>query len=192
MDTRLLRRKIKRSQLVGLLSPTLGHDRSDQLVAGTARDLGVPVADDVRVDHVLQILDRLGTAEGMVGVAARFVRVRGELEAMIGGAPDSLRSQASFSMTVVPTPMGGVPSLARQPAVPRVTLEEISVFVAPAVGDVVARDAVASHAAKLGLSGQGGTRAEAAAILDSMSKVDGILGVVASFAKARFLLKYPL
>jgi hypothetical protein len=191
MDTRLLRRKIKRSQLVGLLSPTLGHDRSDQLVAGTARDLGVPVADDVRVDHVLQILDRLGTAEGMVGVAARFVRVRGELEAMIGGAPDSLRAQAPFTLTLAPTPMGGVP-MARAPAVARVTLEEISVFVAPAVGDVVARDAVAAHATKLGLSGQGVTRAEAAAILESMSKVDGILGVVASFAKARFLLKYPL
>ena len=47
----LLKRTIKRSQLVGLLSPTLGHDKSDLLVAGTARDLGLPVADDVRVDH---------------------------------------------------------------------------------------------------------------------------------------------
>lgn len=192
MDTRLLRRKIKRSQLVGLLSPTLGHDKSDLLVSGTARDLGLPVADDVRVDHVLQILDRLGTADGMVGVAARFVRVRGELEAMIGGAPDSLRVHAPFTATIAPTAMGTPPVIARAPAVPRVSLDEISVFIAPAVGDVVARDTVACHAAKLGVAGQGATRAEAAGVLDSMSKVDGILGVVASFAKARFLLKYPL
>jgi len=181
----LLKRTIKRSQLVGLLTPTLGHEKSDTHVSAAARELGISLGHEVRVEHVLAILDRLGTADGLVGVAARFVRARGELEAMIGAAPASLRPRALSVLPIVGVPIA-------KPAPPaRVSLEEIAMYVAPALGDVVARESVSKYAATLGLSGPEVARAEASQILDAMSQAEGMIGVVASFAKARFLLKYP-
>ncbi len=181
-----LKRSIKRSQLVGLLAPTLGYEKSDGHVVAAARELGVALGHEVRVEHVLAILDRLAAAEGLVGVAARFVQVRGELDTMIGAAVASLRPQSMATST----PTQAVPA-PRAPSTSRVSFEEIAMFVAPALGDVVARGAVGKHAAALDVRGPEASRADAARILDAMSQVEGMIGVVASFAKARFLLKYP-
>jgi hypothetical protein len=185
VNPHLLNRSIKRSQLVGLLTPTLGLEKSDAQIVTAARELGISLSHEIRVDHVLLILDKLGTADGLVGVAARFVRARGELEALIGAPPASLRPHAPL----LPTPALGLPVM--RPVAARVPLEEIAMFVAPALGDVVARESVGKHAAALGVQGPDASRADAAQILDAMSKVEGMIGVVASFAKARFLLKYP-
>ncbi len=184
-----IRRVLTRGQLVGLLAPTLGHARSEAFVASAAKALGFPLGEEVRVDHALAILDHLGHAEGLVGVAARFVRVRGELDALIGASPASQRRDAPAALPSM-TPGSGVHS-ARMPRQARVSFEEIALFVAPALGDAAARESVARHAAQLGVYGTDASRAEASQILDSMSSADGILGVVASFAKARFILKYP-
>ncbi len=171
---------------MGLLEPTLGLDKSETLVLTASRELVIPQGDEIRVDHVLAILDRLGEMDGIAGVAARFVRARGELDALI--APSAASAPAPALTTT--TPGGGV-AFARPAATPHVPFEEIAMFVAPALGDAVARASVAKHAAALGIKGYDATRAEAAQILDGMSKAEGILGIVASFAKARFILKYP-
>jgi hypothetical protein len=184
----LLKRSIKRSQLVGLLAPTLGHEKSDALVVAAARELGISLGHEVRIEHVLAILDRLGTMEGLVGVAARFVRARGELDALMAPPPSSLQP---VRRTVAP-PAVGAPTMAKAPpTASRVSLEEIAMFLAPALGDVVARETVAKHAAALGVHGLDASRTEAVQILDAMSQAKGMIGVVASFAKARFLLMYP-
>jgi hypothetical protein len=184
----LLRRSIKRSQLVGLLAPALGHEKSDAHVVAAARELGITLGHEVRVEHVLLILDRLGAADGFVGVAARFVRARGELEGMIGAPPSSLHPR-----TLAPTtPTAGVPSIGRAPpTASRLSLEEIAMFVAPALGDALARDSVGKHAVALGFHGLDVSRSDAAQVLEAMSQAPGMIGVVATFAKARFLLKYP-
>ena len=186
MAPHLLKRAIRKSQLVGLLAPTLGPEKSELLVASAIRTLGLPAGEDVRVDHVLAILDHLAAVEGLVGVAARFVKARGQVDALLDAQPQSARAQL-----VVRTPNGGGAFSVKPAAVSRVSFEDISLFLAPALGDAVARESVAKHAATLGIHGPDTTHAEAARVLESMSQVEGIVGVVASFARARFILKHP-
>jgi hypothetical protein len=63
-------------------------------------------------------------------------------------------------------------------------------LLAPALGGEAARNAIEHAAARRGVDvASGVSRSGALAILDEMTKVDGIVGVVARFAKARFLLE---
>ena len=62
-------------------------------------------------------------------------------------------------------------------------------LIAPALGAEKARDAIEQAAARRGVDVSTGlSHSGALAILDEMTKVEGIVGVVARFAKARFLL----
>ena len=182
-----LKRKIKKSQLVGLLAPALGQEKSESLVNAAARVLGMEIGDDLRLEQAHDILERLSVADGLVGVAARFVVSRGELDELADRAPSSKRPGAHGLVTTTP---GGALPIARVPE-PRVPIDEVVQFLAPALGEDKAREAVAAHAAQVGALGTDCTRTQAAAMLERMSQAEGILGVVASFAKARFLLRHP-
>lgn len=185
----VLKRKIKKSQLVGLLAPTLGQEKSESLVNAAARVLGMQIGEDLRVEQAYEIIERLSIADGIVGVVARFVKTRGELDELADHAPSSKRP--GVHGLAMSTPGGGIPIARTGFAEPRLPLEELVHYLAPALGDEKAREAVATYAAQIGALGPDVTRAQADAMLEHMSQADGILGVVASFAKARFLLRYP-
>jgi hypothetical protein len=148
-----------------LLASALGQDKSDEVVISTARRLGITrsafTAEDVRA-----IFDDLALAEGLVGVVARFAVFHGDVDKLIAQAPSA-------------------------PATPSLVAPSVDLLplLSPALGAEMARAAIEQAAARRGLEVSTSLSSDAAvAVLDEMSKVEGIVGVVARFAKARFLL----
>src|SRR5262249_17360392 len=103
--------------------------------------------------------------------------------------PSSSRRRAILSPT---TPSEGFPPSSRgsNDGV-RVSRAELVRLLAPALGEERSLDVVVAYGTKVGANGPDFTRAQAARMLELMSASEGILGVVASFARARFILKFP-
>ena len=161
-------RSIAREDVAVLLASALGQDKSAEVVASSARRLGIShggfTADDVNA--IFEILVKL---EGLVGVVARFAVSRGDVAKLIAKAAETQSS---------PSP---------QPR--RASTVDIMPLISPALGTEKARDAIAHAAARRGIHVDAGlSHSDVLAILDEMTKVEGIVGVVARFAKARFLL----
>jgi hypothetical protein len=175
---------MRRSQLVGLLAPTLGMEKSEDVISGAAKRLRISLGDELTVAHAAAILDDLAQTGGIVGVVARFVKARGELEDLDDLVP------SSAPQPLLMTPGGGVP-VVRMPDRAKVTRDELIALLSPALGDEKSVEAIAAYAPKVGATGVEFTRAQVARMLELMSAADGILGVVASFARARFILKFP-
>jgi hypothetical protein len=171
-------RKMRRSQLVGLLAPTLGLEKTEEVVQAASRKLRIPLGDELTGAQAAAILDELTQWNGIVGVVARFVKTRGELEDL---PPPS----------VPPSSQPSPPPQSPSPKDARVRREELVALLSPALGDAKSEEAISAYAPKVGSTGTDFTRAQAAKMLELMSASDGILGVVASFARARFLLKFP-
>jgi hypothetical protein len=66
---------VTHESLVELLAPSLGKEKSVELVDAAAKRFGIAVARLDRAD-ALRILDALTEAQGIVGVAARFAKAR--------------------------------------------------------------------------------------------------------------------
>lgn len=170
-------RPITREDIAVLLASALGQDKSDEVVASAARAAGISrtsyVADDIR-----GIFDKLVKAEGLVGVVARFAVSRGDVEKLIARVP----KQASAPQRA------GAATAAPQSVPPSVAIDIMHLIV-PALGTEKAHEAIEHAAAKRGVDLASGLSYNGAlAVLDEMTKVEGIVGVVARFAKARFLL----
>jgi hypothetical protein len=165
-------KSIPKDAVVALLASALGQEKSDEVVLSTAHSLGITgtvwTGSEVRA-----IVDMLAKAEGLVGVVARFALTRGDVDRLVKrsippeGPPSSLPRRPS------PTPKSGI---------------DLVALLAPALGAEKARDATDASCAKLGLDARVLSRADALCVLDDLTSNDGIVGVVARFAKARFLL----
>src|SRR5436190_4669526 len=66
-------------ELVALLLPTLGWDKSTELVDATIRQLDISPT-ELDVAGAIEVFETLSTQEGLVGVAARFIKMRLEQE----------------------------------------------------------------------------------------------------------------
>jgi len=68
-------REVTREELSALLAPTVGQERSDEVVHEALRRMGYPLE---RFSHQqgLEVLEALTREEGLVGVAARFAKAR--------------------------------------------------------------------------------------------------------------------
>jgi hypothetical protein len=163
-------RPITRDDVAALLAAALGEDKSEEVVASAVRAAGVTRA-DYASDDIRGIFDALVKAEGLVGVVARFAVSRGDVEKLVARIPRKAPDAAS--------PRSLPPSVAI----------DIMHLIVPALGASSARDAIEQAAARCGIDLSSGlTYKGALAVLDEMTKVEGIVGVVARFAKARFLL----
>jgi hypothetical protein len=178
-------RPITRDDIAALLASALGQDKSDEVVASAAMNASVAQT-DYASDDIRRIFDELVKAEGLVGVVARFVVSRGDVEKLIARLP-KMSSKAK--------PGGGTPAsagahdAASPQSLPPSVAIDIMHLIAPALGAEKSRDAIEQAAARRGIDlSVGLTYNGALAVLDEMTKVEGIVGVVARFAKARFLL----
>jgi hypothetical protein len=70
-----------------------------------------------------------------------------------------------------------------------VTLASIASMLEAALGADKAHSIVAETAARLGVAGETCSRAQANRIFEELAAMDGLVGVTARFAKARFLLR---
>ncbi len=160
-------RPIAREDLTVLLSSALGQEKSEEVVVSAAREIGLPPGSSYSAEEVRGIFERLSLADGLVGVVARFAISRGDVEKLANKArpsgPHRVSQPSSSAIDLIP-------------------------LLAPAIGVEKAREAIESGAARLGLDAKSLTHDQALSVLDLLAKAEGIVGVVARFAKARFLL----
>jgi len=74
----------------------------------------------------------------------------------------------------------------------RVPLSELASLLAASLGDDKARATVRETVAAMGLSGPELEPRDAFRVLEKISESPGIVGTVARFAKARFILAHPV
>lgn len=175
-------RPITKDDIAVLLASALGQDKSDEVVATAARAAGIShtayVSDDIR-----GIFDKLVKAEGLVGVVARFAVSRGDVEKLIARVGQEPAKAGS------PNARSGDREAQPPPSLPPSVAIDIMHLIVPALGIEKSRDAIEQAAARRGVDlASGLTYNGALAVLDEMTKIEGIVGVVARFAKARFLL----
>jgi hypothetical protein len=173
-------RPISKEDVAVLLASALGQDKSDEVVGSTALALGFPRAAFTGAE-VSSIFEKLVKAEGLVGVVARFAVSRGDVARLVAGEPRRPPMVAGRRVSSPPK--------ARASHGPSVSTIYLVPLIAPAIGVEKARDAIETAARIHGIDL---TRAlshdQALVILDEMTNAEGIIGVVARFAKARFLL----
>jgi hypothetical protein len=167
---------ISKDDVAVLLASALGQHKSEELVAATASGLGITRATLSAAD-VRGIFDSLVRTEGLVGVVARFAVSRGDVDTLL------VRAEAAAPSS------GSMPAAAATEATATQTGFDIVHLISPALGVEKAREAIEHAAARRGVDARSALSYDAAlAVLDELTKVEGIVGVVARFAKARFLL----
>jgi hypothetical protein len=177
-------RTISREDVAIVFASALGPAKSDEVVATAARTLGIARTTFTN-DEVRAIFEVLVQTEGLVGVIARFAVSRGDVDRLVSRTPQHTAAQ----------PVGRPQfQIATRPvaAAPRVVAQSVDLMglLTPSLGAEKAREAIADAAARCGVDlGTGLSRSGALAVLDEMARVNGIVGVVARFAKARLLLQ---
>ena len=176
-------RPITKDDIAILLASALGQDKSDEVVVSAARAAGISrsayLSDDIRA-----IFDRLVRAEGLIGVVARFAVSRGDVEKLIARVPQPVSKSRSGGPDAASNARDGAPH-----SIPPSVAIDLMHLIVPALGIEKSRDAIEQAAARRSVDMSSGlTYNGALTVLDEMTKVEGIVGVVARFAKARFLL----
>lgn len=158
--------RITHGEIALLLASALGEEKSGDIVIGAARALGFS-GKTFTIPETRAIFERLAEAEGLVGVAARLAIRRGDLDVLVATTPSGRHR--------IDTPA-------------RAAHVDVAALLAPSLGEDKARDAVESAALRLGVDARKLHRDDALAVLDDLAKEQGIVGVVARFAKERFVL----
>jgi hypothetical protein len=162
--------KIRRARAIELLAATVGDEKAQAVWDDAVRELGLLPADSFSREQVIKVFEAISVTPSLVGVAARYARLRLDL----ADAP---------------------PKSDREPPPRAVQKQEVSVdlleLIAPSVGEEKAKEAILQAARALGISPHEVTREIALQILDFLAKSPGLLGVAARFGKARFLLRHP-
>ena len=168
-------RPISKDDLAVLLASALGQHKSEELVAATASRLGL-TRPTLSADDVRGIFDTLARTEGLVGVVARFAVSRGDVDKLLARAEATAASPSCGNMQVAASSPGHAGF-------------DIVHLISPALGVEKARESVEHAAGRRGIDPRAPLSYDAAlSVLDELTKVEGIVGVVARFAKARFLL----
>ena len=167
-------RSIPKDELTKLLAAALGQEKSDEVVVSTARSLGIGPL-HFSAGEVRTLFDALSKADGLIGVVARFAVSRGDVEALV----EKAMTESSRHPVAKENPSANL----------RIAAVDLLPLLAPALGTEKARDAVTTTAQRLRFDPQSLTRDQALTVLDELAQSDGIVGVVARFAKARFLLE---
>ena len=175
-------RPISKDDVAVLLASALGQHKSAELVMATASALGLTRA-TLSADDVRAIFDKLASTEGLVGVVARFAVSRGDVDKLLARAERA----AGLGSLVSAVPAAG-PLRSAAPA-PGAAGFDVVHLLSPALGVEKAREAVEHAAARRGIDAREALSYDSAlTLLDELTKIEGIVGVVARFAKARFLL----
>jgi len=176
-------RTISKDDVATVFTSALGPSKSDDVVTAAARSLGIP-RPTYTSDEVRAIFGVLVRSEGLVGVIARFAMSRGDVDRLVSRTPQRISALPAPRAPLPPSPRSAPP-----PA--RLVAQSVDLLplLTPSLGAAKAREAVAEAAARCGVDTSSGlSRSGALRILDELARVDGIVGVVARFAKARFLL----
>jgi hypothetical protein len=176
-------------EIASLLAPTLGWEKSEELVGAAARHLGLPGSGFDRYETA-QILELLSQQPGIVGVAARFAhmnidaRRRAAARAIQPAPPRDERRPATDGAPVVPGPPSS------RVVARRIPLSELVTLLAPTVGQEKSEETIATAARLKRITDESVTREQALAIFELLTETPGIIGVSARFAKVRMMLRF--
>ena len=175
-------RHIHLDEIVSLLAPTLGQEKSEAVVAEAARALALP-GRLWEVEQATALLDALSAMPGLVGNVARFARMRAlfSRKATPAALPSSPPSAPASAPDAPPAPPPPTPD-----PFARGTLVGL---LASTLGQEKSEEAIAAAMRKLGLFGLTLDRAQALLVLEDLALSPGLVGVTARFAKARLLLR---
>lgn len=162
---------VSTTKLIELLAPTLGPEKSADVVA-LALSRRRLARGDLQVADALVLLDDLAQSPGMVGIAARYAIPR--VQSGSGPASGPASSEA--------------PSSSRTRAL-TIELREIVELFSAVVGRAKSEEVVASGAQKLGL-GARLDRTQALSLVELLAAEPGMVGLCARFAKARLILRF--
>jgi threonine synthase len=162
--------------VVGLLSPTLGAEKSADVVFSAAKRLGFAEG-GITGAQAIAILEELSRVTGLVGVTARFAKQRTDFARFATASPPR--------RSTLPPPM---PS--SRPGPNRVAVSDLAGLLAHTVGQEKSEDAIAAAASRLGILADTLARAEAIAVFEELSKQPGIVGITARFTKGRIGAKF--
>jgi hypothetical protein len=174
--------RIGRSALVQLLAPTLGMEKSREVVSSAAKELGLPDPASMTLDQAEALMNRLGTAEGIVGVVARFAV--GRLVTLLETENDETTDTG-----IVVRPPKAEPSTGSYTRLPTVSMNDLVELFATTLGAPRASEVLRAAAAHLALGPGPWPRPQAMTLLDHLSAAEGIVGVVARFSQPRVLQK---
>lgn len=189
---------IPRAELVLALAPSLGDEKSAEVINAALAKLGFEeaVLDPAQVDAVL---DLLASERGLVGVAARVAKQRSRVfsddpTVMLTSESSSSMRRSLWPRNTTDPRLYESSSTLRAPSMPpsapsRVRVKDLVRMLAASIGDVKGEEVVKATLARLSLSESEVSRDEALEVLEILAKEAGVIGVTARFAKARMLLK---
>ncbi|HTA89365.1 MAG TPA: hypothetical protein VK745_07315 [Polyangiaceae bacterium] len=168
-------------QLAALIVPTLGKEKSHELILSRAKSLGYS-ADRLNLEQALKILAVIGSESGIVGVAARFAKTRlvtpHKKQMQAQSMPRSLAPAVEAPVSSVSPSVGGT-----------LESEELVALLAQSLGTEKSREVVHSALSDLRITPGRLTAGQANAVLEITAKIEGIVGVTSRFAKARLILQ---
>lgn len=165
-----------------LFSPTLGKDKSEAVVNDALKKLGFP-QDDLSPEQATKVLDALASSDGIVGAVGRFVRTRTDFT-KVEQVRKATPSQSGL------TPRGQTPRpLPRGAPGASFSFEDIVPYFAAVLGKEKSLDLLLATAQKLGIASKSLSFQEAVAVLDELSRDNGVHASAARFAKAKLVIK---
>jgi hypothetical protein len=180
----LAEKRVQMSEVIALIARTIGADKAAEAVRSAAVSLGFEPRGDLDPSQVRKLIDSLAHAPGLIGVAARYVQSRPSLTAMrvVAGGPARPAEEAQPSSAVRP-----IGSAGKEVRLPR---REIADLLAASLGLEKAEEVVVNAAKRVGVPDDKFDLASALLTLEALAKEKGIVGIAASFAKARAILKF--
>jgi len=172
---------VRLSSIVALLSPAIGREQSQELVAKAASRFDI-ASEELELDQALRVVDALGEQQGIVGVSARFARARlVHRDVTRGPAKLSSRPPLRFSIAAGASPR------AEPPRPSGWSLADVVRLLAPSLGRERATEVVDEATAQLHLAAPF-EQSQVTAVLEHLSRRGDVVGVVARFASSRLVL----
>jgi hypothetical protein len=172
---------------ISLLAPALGWEKSTEIIESIAKQLAL-TSDRLTPVGVIRIFEALGEGTDLVGAAARLARVRFEQSfARVATDPPPKPHQVGSSLKAEKEeePPASSVRVVQKP----LPVSELVALLTPALGAEKSESVVGEATAARGLQGDTLTPDDAVAVIDHLAKEDGLISVVARFAKARLLLR---
>jgi hypothetical protein len=177
------------TRLTELLAPTLGWEKSAEVVGAALARLGLPQG-VIAPAEAFSVLDALAQTPGMVGIAARFARTRVDVPRVSTTRPRIDRSALPVPDPATPPSSRDVPSSRVNGTQKTLAAHEIAALFAGAMGKEKGEEVVLGAARRLGLPVTELDKAQALLLLDDLAAEPGIVGLCARFAKARLILRF--
>ncbi len=187
---------IPRAELVLSLAPSLGEEKSVEVVNAALAKLGFEDA-VLEPAQVEAVLEHLSAEPGLVGVAARVAKQRSRVfsdDPTSGSTGESSSTtRRSLRPRAVDARIYESSTTLRAPSIPpptpaRIRLKDLARMLAPSIGEARGEEVVRDAAMKLGIEGPETSRDRALELLELLATETGVVGVTARFAKARLLL----